>query len=178
MTSDDPARIKQTLDGKGSLTIHDGAIVGVDLAGIVRNLKAALGGEVKTGARPRTDFAELIVPFTIEKGVFHTPETALKSPLLRLLATGNADLVKETLDFRVDPKVVGTIKGQGDEKDRAGIGVPVIVSGTFASPSFRPDVESLAKDKLKQILSPSETGSAPLKEKASGVIKGLLPGKK
>jgi hypothetical protein len=39
-------------------------------------------------------------------------------------------------------------------------------------------VESLAKDKLKQFRSPSETGSAPLKEKASGVIKGLLPGKK
>jgi len=56
--------------------------------------------------------------------------------------------------------------------------VPVIVSGTFANPSFRPDVESLAKDKLKQVLSPSETGSAPLQEKAGGLIKGLLPGKK
>jgi len=178
MAGDDPVRIKQTLDGKGSLVISDGAIIGVDLAGMARNVKAALGGEVKTGAKPRTDFAELNVPFTIENGVFHTSETSLKSPLLRLLAAGEANLVKETLDFRVDPKVVGTIKGQGDEKDRAGIGVPVIVSGTFASPSFRPDVENLAKDKLKQFLSPSETGSAPLKEKASGVIKGLLPGKK
>jgi AsmA protein len=178
MAGDDPSRIKQTLDGKGSLTLSDGAIVGVDLAGMVRNVKAALGGEVKTGAKPRTDFAELIVPFTIENGVFHTSETSMKSPLLRLLAAGEANLVKETLDFRVDPKVVGTIKGQGDEKDRSGLGVPVIVSGTFANPSFRPDVESLAKDKLKQVLSPSETGSAPLKEKADGLIKGLLPGKK
>ncbi len=178
MAGDDPAPIKQTLDGKGSLVISDGAIIGVDLAGMVRNVKAALGGEVKTGAKPRTDFAELIVPFTIENGVFHTSETSMKSPLLRLLAAGEANLVKETLDFRVDPKVVGTIKGQGDEKDRSGLGVPVIVSGTFANPSFRPDVESLAKDKLKQVLSPSETGSAPLQEKAGGLIKGLLPGKK
>jgi AsmA protein len=145
---------------------------------MVRNVKAALGGEVKTGTKLRTDFAELIVPFTIENGVFHTSETSMKSPLLRLLAAGEANLVKETLDFRVDPKVVGTIKGQGDEKDRSGLGVPVIVSGTFANPSFRPDAESLAKDKLKQVLSPSETGSAPLKEKAGGLIKDLLPGKK
>jgi AsmA protein len=178
MAGDDPVRIKQTLDGKGSLTVNDGAIVGVDLAGLVRNVKAALGGEVKTAAKPRTDFAELVVPFTFENGVFHTPDTSLKSPLLRLVASGEANLVQETLDFRVDPKVVGTIKGQGDEKQRTGIGVPLIVSGTFASPSFRPDVESLAKDRLKQRISPSETGSTSLQEKAGGVIKGLLPGKK
>jgi AsmA protein len=85
--------------------------------------------------------------------------------------------VKETLDFRVDPKLVSTIKGQGDAKDRSGLGVPILVSGTFASPSFRPDVERLAKDKLKDILSPSGAGAAPVKEKVGEIIKGLLPGK-
>jgi len=177
MRGEDPARIKQTLDGKGRLTLSDGSIVGVDLANMVRNVKAALDGEVKTGRKPRTDFAELIVPFTIDNGVFHTPETTLKSPLVRLLASGKADLVRETLDFRVDSKVVGTIKGQGEQKERAGMGVPIIVSGTFASPSFRPDVESLAKDRLKQTLRPSATGAAPGKEKASELIKGLVPGR-
>jgi AsmA protein len=174
----DPARIKQSLNGRGNLVISDGAIVGVDLADMVRNVKTALGGEAKTGRKPRTDFAELIVPFTIVNGVFHTSETTLKSPLLRLQAAGRADLVKETLDFQVDPKVVGTIKGQGDEKDRTGLGVPVIVSGTFASLSFRPDLESLARDRLKQTLSPSASDAAPIKEKAGELIKGLLPGKK
>jgi AsmA protein len=177
-TGDDPARIKQSLDGRGHLAFSDGAIVGVDLANMVRNVKAAFGGEAKAGRRPRTDFAELVVPFTIENGVFHTPESVLKSPLLRLQAAGRADLAKETLDFRVDPKVVGTVKGQGDDQDRAGLGVPVIVSGTFASPAFRPDLESLAKDRLKQALSPSPSGGAPAKEKAGELIKGLLPGKK
>jgi len=177
-TGDDPARIRQRLDGRGHLAFSDGAVVGVDLANMVRNVKAAFSGEAKAGRRPRTDFAELVVPFTIENGVFHTPESVLKSPLLRLQASGKADLVKETLDFRVDPKVVGTIKGQGDDKDRAGLGVPVIVSGTFASPAFRPDLESLAKDRLKQALSPSTSGGAPAKEKAGELIKGLLPGKK
>jgi len=177
-SGDDPARIKQNLNGRGNLVFSDGAIVGVDLADMVRNVKAALGGETKAGRKPRTDFAELVVPFTIENGVFHTPESLLKSPLLRLQASGKADLVKETLDFRVDPKVVGTIKGQGDDKERAGLGVPVIVSGTFASPAFRPDVEGLAKDRLKQTLSPSASGGAPVKEKAGELIRGLLPGKK
>lgn len=177
-TGDDPVRIKQNLNGRGNLAFNDGAIVGVDLAGLVRNVKAALGGEAKTGRKPRTDFAELVVPFTIENGVFHTPESILKSPLLRLQASGKAHLVKETLDFRVDPKVVGTIKGQGDAHDRVGVGIPVIVSGTFASPSFRPDLEGLAKDRLRQALSPSASDKAPIKEKAGELIKGLLPGRK
>jgi AsmA protein len=178
MTGDDPARIKQTLDGKGSLTFSDGAIIGVDLASMARNVKAALGGEVKSGPKPRTDFAEFLAPFTIENGVVRTSETSLKSPLLRLLAAGKADLVKETLDFRVDPKLVGTIKGQGDEKDRSGVGVTIIVSGSFSDPSFRPDVEGIAKDQLKKALGAPPAGSAPTKEKTRDLIKGLLPQKK
>lgn len=178
MRGDDPARIKQSLSGKGSLIFTDGAIIGVDLASMARNVKAALGGEVKSGPKPRTDFAELLAPFTIENGVFHTSETSLKSPLLRLLAAGKADLVKETLDFKVDAKLVGTIKGQGDEKDRSGLGVPIIVSGSFSDPSFRPDVEAIAKDQLKKALSAPEAGAVPSKEKARDLIKGLLPQKK
>ena len=178
MTGDGPARIKQTLDGKGSLVFSDGAIIGVDLAGMARNVKAALAGEVKSGPKPRTDFAEFLVPFTIENGEFRTSETSLKSPLLRLLAAGKADLVKETLDFKVDAKLVGTIKGQGDEKDRSGLGVPIIVSGSFSEPTFRPDVEAIAKDQLKKALSAPEAGSLPTKEKARDLIKGLVPQKK
>jgi AsmA protein len=177
MTGDDPARIKQTLGGKGSFVVSDGAIIGVDLAGMARNVKAALGGEVKSGPKPRTDFAELLVPFTIDNGVAHTSETTLKSPLLRLLAAGKADLVRETLDFRVDTKLVGTIKGQGDEKSRSGIDVPILVSGSFSNPSFRPDLEGIAKGELKKALAPLDAGEGKAKEKARDLIKGILPKK-
>jgi len=177
MTGDDPARIKQTLGGKGSFVVSDGAIIGVDLAGMARNVKAALGGEVKSGPKPRTDFAELLVPFTIDNGVAHTSETTLKSPLLRLLASGKADLVRETLDFRVDTKLVGTIKGQGDEKSRSGIDVPILVSGSFSNPSFRPDLEGIAKGELKKALAPLDAGEGKAKEKARDLIKGILPKK-
>ena len=177
MTGDDPARIKQTLGGKGSFVVNDGAIVGVDLGGMARNVKAALGGEVKSGPKPRTDFAELLVPFTIDNGVVHTSETTLKSPLLRLLAAGKADLVRETLDFRVETKLVGTIKGQGDEKSRSGIDVPILVSGSFSNPSFRPDLEGIAKGELKKALAPLDAGEGKAKEKARDLIKGILPKK-
>ncbi len=156
-SGDDPLVIKQNLNGAGELLFTDGAIVGIDLAGMLRNLKVSLGLEKQTGEKPRTDFAELKVPFTIEGGVAATDGTNISSPLLRVLATGKADLVKETLDLRIEPKLVATIKGQGDAKDRSGLTVPVLVKGTFASPSFAPDLEGLLKQGLdKNLPDPSK----------------------
>ena len=141
MTGDDPARIKQTLNGKGSLDFRTAPSSVWIWPAWYATSRPACAGEVQSGPKPRTDFSELAVPFTLQNGVFHTSETAMKSPLLRLLAAGKADLVKETLDFRVDPKLVGTIKGQGDEKDRSGSGSADHRVGQLRQPSFRPDVE-------------------------------------
>ena len=157
MSGDEPERIKKTLNGKGYLKFNDGAIVGIDLAAMVRNIGSAFGLAKKGGERPRTDFTELDIPYTIKNGAVNTPQSSLKSPLIRIIATGTADLVKETLDFRVEPKAVASIKGQGDEAQRSGIMVPVLVSGTFTSPKFRPDLSAAAKQEIeKQVLESKE----------------------
>ncbi|MCK5203150.1 MAG: AsmA family protein, partial [Desulfobacterales bacterium] len=59
MSGDDAAMIKKTLNGNGQIRFNDGAIIGIDLAGMIRNVKAAFGLEQKPAQRPRTDFAEL-----------------------------------------------------------------------------------------------------------------------
>jgi len=183
---DDVEKIKKTLNGKGDLLFKDGAVKGFDLAGMVRNVKTTFGLAEEGGEKPRTDFSELHAPFTITKGVLNTPKTSLVSPVLRVLATGKADLVKESLDFRVEPKFVSTIKGQGDTKQRAGITVPVLVTGNFSSPKFRPDLEGMFKQTIeKGITDPSqlkdmlkgggeEKGEAKsVEEKVKGLLKGL-----
>jgi AsmA protein len=179
MSGDDGATIKKTLTGEGQVLFTDGAIVGIDLAGMLRNVKAAFGLEQKPSQKPRTDFSELSAPFTIVNGVVHTPETSLKSPLIRVVAAGNANLINETLDFRVEPKVVATIKGQGDTQQHSGLMVPVLVSGTFAKPKFAPDLAGIAKQQLEKQLQGTEQGTIPLKKKeleesAKGILKGLM----
>jgi len=186
MVGDDPEKVKSTLNGKGDFLFNDGAVVGIDLAGMVRNAKAAFGLAERGGEKPRTDFSELYSPFTITKGVVDTRQTKLTSPLLRVLAAGKANLVQESLDFRVEPKFVGTIKGQGDAQERGGVTVPVLVSGSFSSPKFRPDLEGMLKGTLeKGISDPSELkkmlpgqttqGGAekPTEDKAKDLLKGL-----
>jgi AsmA protein len=189
MTGDSAEKIKSTLNGKGELDFNDGAIVGIDLAGMVRNIESAFGKE-KAMEKPRTDFAELRAPFTITNGVFNTLNTTLLNPFLRVLAKGKANLVDKTLDFRVEPTFVATMKGQGDTTDRSGIAVPVLVTGTFSSPQFRPDLESIIKKSLQgkvpdasglkkgmEELEKSEGESIPPEEKAKRFIKGLPFGK-
>jgi len=143
MQGDEPKRIKKSLNGKGELLFTEGAIKGYDLSGMARNVKAAFGLVKKGGKRRQTEFSEFRVPFTITNGRFNTPQTILISPLIRLQAEGDAELVKETLDFRVNPKFVATLKGQGDKGERSGIMVPLLIGGTFSSPKFRPDLKGI-----------------------------------
>ena len=183
MAGDTAARIKPSLGGKGRLKFSDGAIKGIDLAGMARNVQAAFGAAEKTAQRPGTDFSALDVPFTLTNGRFQTPDATLTSPFLRLRAAGSAHLVQETLDFRVEPKVVATIKGQGDTEQRSGLMVPILVSGTFAKPVFRPDLEGLVKQRLqeaisdptnlKETLQQDKQSLETLKEQGRGLLKGL-----
>jgi AsmA protein len=178
MSGDNADKIKKSLNGGGELLFNDGAIKGIDLAGMVRNAKAAFGLAEAGGEKPRTDFSELRVPFTAKNGVVSTPETALLSPLIRLTAKGNADLPKETLDFRIEPKFVTTLKGQGDEAERSGITVPVLVSGTFSSPKFAPDLKSLLKQGLEGKLPKPEDIKETLQKSLGGETKSLEEGAK
>ena len=182
LAGDTPEQIKQTLNGKGNLQFNDGAIVGIDLASMARNVQSAFGMGTQGGPRPRTDFTELAIPFTVKNSVANTPGSSLKSPFIRIIAAGTADLVKETLDFRVEPKAVATIKGQGDAARRSGLMVPVLVSGTFASPKFRPDLSAAAKQKIEEQVFESQEAQKlfekeqlkPFKEDAKKVLKGIL----
>ncbi len=183
-TGDAPDSIRQTLGGKGDLRFTDGAIIGIDLASMVRNVQTAFGlAQQQPTEKPRTDFAELELPYTITNGLFKTDATRLASPLLRVLASGSADLAKETLDFRVEPKFVATIQGQGDTVQRAGIQVPVMVSGSFASPRFTPDLNAILgqqlgqplpdRDALKKMVPSKEDANKMMQDGVKGLLKGL-----
>ena len=183
MIGDTLHMIKKTLAGKGELTFIDGAVVGVDIAGTIRNAKSGIGLGESTTEKSRTDFAELKIPYTAAKGLVKIPEAYLVSPLLRLVANGQTHLVKETLDFRIEPKLVATLKGQGDAKDRSGLLIPILISGTWGNPKARPDLEAILKnrlpdaDELKQLIKGGGSDSGEeikIEDTAKGLIKGLL----
>ena len=180
-TGDNGPDIKKSLNGSGKVDFTDGAIVGIDIAEMGRNLAAGLAYQ-KPAEKPRTDFAELRVPFTLVNGVFQTDDAFLSSPLLRLNALGTADLVSEKLNFKVRPKVVGTLKGQGDAEKRSGLTVPLLVEGTFSKPEYSADFSALASEEtLKQAISDPEGTKKKIKdleETGKSLLQGFGFGKK
>lgn len=165
--------IKKDLNGTGKLRFNDGAIVGIDIAELGRSLASGVDYQ-KPKEKPRTDFAELHIPFVIVDGLFKTEKSNLRSPLLRLSASGTADLVSEKLDMKVQPKVVGTLKGQGDAESRSGLSLPLLVEGTFAKPEISADFSSLASEEtVKQVIENPEAAKEKVKE-LEETGKGLL----
>ena len=175
LQGDDAQKMKQTLSGGGELVFTDGAIKGINLTDMAQNVRSAFGAAEAETQKARTDFSELRVPFTASNGVVQTPGTTMVTPFMRLVATGKADLVQKTMDFRVEPKAVATLKGKGDAKERTGILVPIVVSGSFASPKFRPDVKGIAKEKLQKQMEGVLKGKEGEKAAPSGdTLKDLM----
>jgi AsmA protein len=179
LQGDNGELIKRSLNGKGDLFFQDGALIGLDLAQMARNIKSGFTLD-QQGERPKTDFAELHAPFSITNGLVNTSGTSLRSPFVRVLVTGNANLVSEMLDMKVKPTVVSTIKGQGDEEKRSGLTIPVLVGGTFKAPKFSPDLEALVKDQIpseEEFSNIIKTGEVPEERKEQlEQVKGLLKG--
>ncbi len=183
MIGESPDMVKKSLAGKGELKFVDGAIVGIDIANTVRNAASGLGLGEKTAEKPRTDFAELKIPFSADQGIVNIPGANLTSPLIRLSVMGDANLVTEALDFRVEPKVVATLKGQGDAQDRSGLMVPLLVTGSFGSPKIQPDLKAMIGGKIpdaegiKQMLNTKGAAGSDgdsVEEKAKGMLKGFM----
>ena len=182
MTGD---QLKASLKGTGRLLFQDGALIGVDLAQLARKITSGFTLEDQ-GERPKTDFAEFNAPFTINNGLVETKNTTLQSPFIRVNGHGTADLVSEALDFRLSPKLVGTIKGQGDQETRSGIAVPILVGGTFKNPTFAPDLKALVqeqgidKEEISEILKTGKISPERKEqlseevEKAKTLLKGLF----
>ncbi len=173
--------MKKTLNGSGEFAFTDGAIKGFDVAQMIRNIRAAYSDSEREKAK--TEFTELKGNFTIKNGLVDNPMTYLASPLLRVVAKGKVNLPGETLDYRVEPEFVGTLKGQGDTDLRSGLMVPVVISGSFADPKFRPDLAGLVdegtlKEKASKLLEERRKGEKPEEGLLEQLVPGLLPSKK
>ena len=170
-----PDRIKRTLSGRGKKVFSNGAIKGIDIASTIRTLAGQLPESDQV--KPKTDFAELQVPFMVRNGLSVVEHASLKSPLLRVSADGQTHLVDQTLDFMVVPKLVATLKGQGDETQRTGLSIPLRITGTFAKPTITPDMQAFVRDQVineKGLLNQYLKDPKGTEKEVKGLLKGLF----
>ncbi|ARS68800.1 AsmA family protein [Sinorhizobium meliloti] len=138
--------LAKSLQGTADVAFSDGAIRGIDIADVYNNLVSLMSSGFKQDGSKATTFTELAASFAIEGGVARTEDIKLVGPLVRMSGNGAADLAESTLNFRLEPRLVASLQGQGAEISTDGIGVPVVVEGSFAAPRIYPDLSDLLKN--------------------------------
>lgn len=150
-TGDSEAALMAGLEGKGAMDFRNGAIRGIDIPKMVRTLSVETLLGWQQGSDEKTDFSQLSGTYTIARGIVTNDDLVLVGPLLRVTGAGTADIPKRTLSYRVDPKIVASLEGQGGSKDLEGFAVPIRVDGSWDRPRIYPEIEGILQDPQKAL---------------------------
>jgi AsmA protein len=137
--------ILKTLNGRFDLDVTNGALEGLDLGFQLTRAESILSrqGAAAGTDTGRTSFGVFKLSADIVNGVATTKDLILSSPVIRVTGAGSANLSTQALDVAL---LVDTLKSAGGTP----LKIPVTVTGSFTSPSVRPDVAALATGALKQ----------------------------
>jgi AsmA protein len=147
----DANQIKKSLNGTAAIAFRDGKIEGVDLVKLIEQARAlhdAARGKpvaVKTKESDATVFKSLTANIRVVNGIAQNNDLLLDGPNLRATGRGLADLSREILDYRLSVTVA-------EGAEHRGTTIPVIVSGTFTSPSYNVDFGELIKKEAEKQL--------------------------
>lgn len=131
--------IMRRLSGEGRIALGEGEIIGLDLAGMLRNLDMAYMGEGN-----RTIFDSVTGSFTIENGVLDSRDLRLEARRVAVAGRGLVDIGERRLDYRLAPSAMR------DPESGAALTVPLQVTGPWSQPRFRLDLEGLAEERLRE----------------------------
>lgn len=140
--------LKSSLNGQLSFLIKDSVIKGFSLQKIIDEGKAFIKGSALP-ADAKTDqtlFSEMTGTATITNGIIQNNDLVGKSSKLRVDGKGNINLISETVDYKLDAKL---LDAEASEPDQVKGAVAINIAGTLGKPSYSIDIASLLTDKNK-----------------------------
>lgn len=146
------AALMRSLRGNASFAFNDGQWKGVNLAQMARTLQSVMSGQAVSSGGGATDFAELAASFVVADGVAATDNLRLLNPFVRLEGQGVVNIGAQTIDMRIAPRAVRSIEGQGGDAAIGGFGIPFRASGPWSNVSFRPSIEEVVQNQLRDVL--------------------------
>jgi AsmA protein len=171
----DSQTFARSLNGPVSVMVSNGAIRGIDIAGLVRNVRSLIDAGYSQDANAKTEFTELAVNVNIANGVAQAETIRVLGPFVRMSGSGSVDLAEQSIDMRLDPRVVGSLDGQGGEFDVSGLGMPIIINGPLSGPRIYPDLSAVLSDPNRALQALSQLGidAGGITGGASGLLEGI-----
>ena len=129
--------LMRSLSGEGSLALGQGEYRGLDLAGMLRTLDMSY-----VGPDDKTIFDKVTASFTVAGGILQNDDLAFRAPLVTATGSGEVDIGRQRLDYRIKPVALADSDGTG------GVMVPLIIKGPWSSPDLKLDVQALVDQQL------------------------------
>jgi AsmA protein len=151
------AEIQQTLNGTMSFELRDGTYEGTDVWYELRRARAALKQE--TPPEPvlpaRTKFTTVTASGVVRNGVMRNDDLAAELPFMKLTGRGDVNIPQGTVDYSLQARVLKkpeAMAGATPEEieDFTKTVIPLKITGSLASPTVRPDLESLLKQRVEE----------------------------
>ena len=164
----DDLSLRKNSNGNGAFSFTEGAIHGVNVADLIRTTYAKIKGQTVTPSDEpqKTDFASFTGSFTLGEGTVTNSDLKLLSPLLRVSGNGSADIVEETLSYKLNTAIVGSLEGQGGKPitDLKNVTIPLRIKGKMADPDISLEMDKILKDSVKK------KAKKKLKDKLKGIF--------
>lgn len=129
--------IMDGLEAEGDVALGQGAILGLDLGGMLRNFDTSFQGEDQ-----RTVYDRVTADFIVRDGVLRNEDLLLDAPWGEVRGIGEADLAAMTVDYTLIPGLLRDADGL------ASVRVPIAFTGPWSAPNIGPDLALLAEFEL------------------------------
>jgi len=149
------SEILASLDGEGSFSLDDGALMGVDLRRLIdekltvstlANVNQAFGGE--------TPFRSLNGSIRAESGVIFLPDLNLTAADFGAAGQGQLDFAAGEVAYRLDLRLGETLVERLPRQLARATGgvIPLAIAGPLARPSVQVDLASIAEGAIQREL--------------------------
>ena len=172
------AEVVKALNGTLSLNFNNMRYVGGDIGYQL----ASIGGFLKPGEKDQgfTNISRMTGDIAVKNGFAQTNNLLATLDIGNVGVAGTTNLINEALDLRVTAVLskdfsqraggtgIGGYMNTALANNQGELVIPAIVTGTFESPKFTPDLQKVAQMKLK--------GLVPNLNNPSGGVSGILGG--
>jgi AsmA protein len=140
--------VKQSVCGNVAFSLSDGAVVGVDVAKMIRDgLNQVTGESADDEETGDFEYSRLSASATLKNGHLVNDDLEFDSPLVEASGAGWADLSGNSTDYKAMVTVVGSLDGLEGEllETVQGVPLPLHVKGQLDQPSVGLDMDAVGK---------------------------------
>ena len=163
-------QIVEALNGKVDVAVAEGALTGIDIGKIVRNLQRGRLPSLTPAPEDRTPFSQLNGSFDVAKGTATSRDLKLLSTHLQLQGEGAIELGPRRIDYTLHAKIGGGPPAEGATLKIGTLEIPIGIKGPLEAPVFTIVGQEALTGTLKQI------GKALKSREVQDAIKGFLRG--